>query len=502
ILSALGRLPESESEPDWEAEFNRHIPMDIKSSNPLMFNSVAEGEIQTLTSITLFAFDWNFDTFADADIVTSWQTSKDRLWDKVVLRDDLTWSDGKPFTAHDIVFSYRAIMDERVPVLAFRPATSKLRWVEAYDDRTLVYFHKESLATNVHNMLFPVIPKHGYEESIKDDYTLQNSKRHVEFEDKPVTSGAYQVVSRRRSQEIVLERRESWYMHDGKQVRDKPFIKTMRFRVIEDPNTALLALKTGKLDAMILQPEQWTTQTTSDEYYEVNTKARGVEWTYFYFGWCVKDEDGRPSPFFADPRVRKAMAYAFDYDELLNKLCYGLYSRSYGIFAPGAWMAPKKMAPLYQQDLHKAEQLLDEAGWIDHNGDGVRDKEIDGRLVPFKFNVICSNAPERIAMCNLLKENLDQIGVICNVRPMEFTVLTDKELKHNFQAALGGWGTGTDPYTLENLWKTDEKRNFINYSNPEVDRLFKEGLYEFDREKRAAIYARIHEIIYDDQAVT
>ncbi|MFO0872151.1 MAG: ABC transporter substrate-binding protein [Pirellulales bacterium] len=78
----------------------------------------------------------------------SWQTSKDWMFDSAVLRDDLTWSDGKPITAHDVEFSYLAIMTKSVPASAQRSGTDKLKYVKAYDDRTVIFFHAEPLGTN------------------------------------------------------------------------------------------------------------------------------------------------------------------------------------------------------------------------------------------------------------------------------------------------------------------------------------------------------------------
>src|SRR5690606_21567228 len=100
----------------------------------------------------------------------------------------------------------------------------------------------------------------------------------------PVCSGAYVVAERTRDQEIVLKRRESWYMHNGKQVREKPYFEEIRFRIIKDTNTALLALKGQDIEEFELTPEQWTTQTNDEDFYKYNTKATGLEWVYFYFG--------------------------------------------------------------------------------------------------------------------------------------------------------------------------------------------------------------------------
>jgi len=495
ILSALGRLPEA-GQADLGARIDRHVTGDLGSTNPIMISTSAEFDILGLTGFGLFSFGRDLEPFAAADAVVSWQTSADGLLDKVVLRDDLVWSDGKPITAHDIAFTYTVIMDPRVPVPAVRSGTDQMRGVHAYDDRTVVFFHKEPLATNVWNVNFPVLPKHVYEKTWEQDPTLKDSPQHVKLEQEPVSGGPYEIVERKRGQQIVLRRRESWSTVRGKKVREEPFFKEVRFRIIEDPNTSLLALKAGEIHEMILQPEQWITQTTGGDFYERNTKATASEWVSFHFGWNIE------SPFFADRRVRRAMSFAFDYDEMLEKLCYGLYSPCAGNFPEDSWMAPKKKLEPYRQDLDKAEALLDEAGWIDRDNDGIRDKEIDGRLVPFEFSMLVSQQPLRVAICALMKDSLDRIGVRMNVKPVESTVLQDLTQKKKFQAYFGGWGSGTDPDSSENIWKSGAMRNFVNYSNPEVDRLFEEGRRELDRAKRAEKYARIQEILHEDQPYT
>jgi peptide/nickel transport system substrate-binding protein len=383
-------------------------------------------------------------------------------------------------------------MNPRVPIPAVRSSVRHIRWVEAYDDFTFVIFHKEPMASWTENIQFPIIPKHIYEKSVEDDPTMAASDHHIKYEQQPITCGPYEYIKRVQGQETVVQRRESYFMQNGTQVREKPFLKEIRFRVITDPNTALLALKSGEVDSTTLSAEQWITQTSGDDFYRLNTKMSGLEWTEYHIEWNIK------TPFFSDKRVRQAMAYAFNMDEMRKSIFYDLVLPGAGVFHPDAWMASKNVHPI-ERDLDKAEQLLDEAGWVDSDGDGVRDKEIDGRLVPFEFTIITFEQPNAIKACTLLKDNLDQIGVICHVKPTEFTVKTQLAIDHKFQALMGGWGTGTDPATLDNIYATGQGRNFAQYSNPRVDELFKQGQREFDREKRAAIYAQIHEILFDDQ---
>lgn len=492
ILSAFSQLPASDDKVDWDATFIHHTGADANSLNPLLINSTTEMELLELTGMQLIGYDVEFNSFAVGDLVKSWQTRGDRMMDKFILRDDLTWSDGRPVTAHDIAFTFQAIMNPKTPIPAVRSQTAKLRWVHAYDDHTLVIFHKEPMASWTENLAFPMLPKHIYEKSLLDDPTMLESDYHLQFEKKPVTCGPYEYVSRVRGQEIVMRRRESYYMQDGKQVRDKPFMKEIRFRVITDPNTTLLALKNGDVHEARVTAEQWLTQTEGNDFYNRNTKLQGIEWTEFHIEWNCKD------PRFSDPRVRKAMACSLDYEEMLTSVFYNLVSQGLGVFHPDGWMASKNIEP-YKQDLDRAEKLLDEAGWTDSDGDGIRDKMVNGRLIPFEFNLISYQTPNAIKACTLLKENLDQIGVICNVKPTEFTVKADLAIKHKFQALMGGWGTGTDPSTLDNIFVTGAGRNHSQYSNSQVDKLFKQAEREFDRDKRAALYSEIHEILFEDQ---
>lgn len=497
ILSALSQLaPEDGEGVNYAARIRRGLPQDLLTTNPLLTSSMAESELNSLTAFGLFSFDWNMTPFAVTDAVESWSTSADGMYDKVVMRDDLVWSDGEPITAHDVEFSFKVIMSSQVPVPAVRTGTDRMKMVKAYDDQTLVYFHKAAEATNVWNLNFPIIPQHVYEDSIAEDPSLRTSRRHTELELNPVVGGPYKYKEWSRARQIVLERREDYYMHDGEQVRDKPYFAEVRFEIIEDHTTRLLALKSGRIDESELGAEQWETQTDGADFYRTNTKVRGDQWTYFYIGWNM---DPAKCPFFTDVRVRRAMAYTMNYDEMINTLSFGLYPRCHGIFAPGSWMYPDEPPELFEQDLDKAEDLLDEAGWADSDGDGIRDKEINGRVVPFEFTLLVSNKPDRVAICNLFKRELQRIGVMCTVQPLDAATFQQRMQDKSFQAEMAGWGAGADPFTSENIFGTGEFRNYGSYSNEEVDRLFEEGLKEFDREERAETYGRIHEIIWEDQ---
>ncbi|HEY2761580.1 MAG TPA: ABC transporter substrate-binding protein, partial [Pirellulales bacterium] len=275
ILSAFSRLPEGDQQPNWDASVTRCIIGDVNSLNPILVFSEIEFQVAAMYVFEPIAFDWNMIPFADSQYIERWQQSKDHMCDKLTLRRDCLWSDGKPITAEDIEYSYRMIENPKIPVLAVKTTADKLRDVKAYDDYTVVFYHREPLVTNQWDLDLPIIPKHVYEPlySQLDKISFEELQQRPEYQDlelHPISAGPYDCVSRTRNQELVFRRREKWFMQNGKQVRDKPYFKEVRFRIVEDPNTALLALKLGGddggLDEYEIKQEQWATQTSGPDF--------------------------------------------------------------------------------------------------------------------------------------------------------------------------------------------------------------------------------------------
>ena len=506
VLKTLGRLPDTDVIPpkdgvypgvDYSATLVRHSSADVSTFNPLLNSSTVDLESMWLTGIRPFGGTYDgFEPYASSDVNVSWQSSADHTIDKLVLRDDLSWSDGEPFTAYDIEFSYKVIMTSAVPISGERSVAERLLDVKAYDEHTLVVFHDQAKPINPLLIQFPNIPKHKYEESIKRDPTMTRSKVHEEMERNPIVAGPYYVESRIRSTEIVYRRNDHYYMHNGKQVRTKPMFERIRVKITPETATAFIKVKAGDMDSMQIPPELWE-QTNSLDFSEKNVRVFGREWSYFAFWWNLS------LPLFSDIRVREALDVAFDHDEMLRNCRRGLDRPCTGLFIDEAPWYPKDagIKPL-KRDVERAKQLLAEAGWTDSDNDGVLDKEIDGKRVPFAFTMISMNKPDRLSVCNLLKTNLQEVGIDMTVQAMEFNVWLDKMQNKTFQASMGGWEIGSDPYLCVNEWGTGAGRNWIHYSNPEVDRLFKEGEAEFDREKRMAIYQKLHCVVYADRPCT
>lgn len=443
----------------------------------------------------LFTFDKDMQWKVNDELVEDFEESDDHTEFIVHIKPGFTWQDGTPWTAHDVVFSWKQILDPRVPCVAQKPSVEPITECVALDAYTVRFVQAEPLATRLWNLLFPVIPKHIFARHKEEFPDLQTGEYYVRQAREPVGSGPYRFVEWKENTRIVFER---WEDYKG----DKPYYKQIVFRIIPDDNVALLSFEKGQVDVVDnLSAQKFALETNSEKLAEVGCKAWGVQWLFGYIGYNM---DGS-NPFFGDVRVRHAMTHACNIPFILDKILYNLGTVCTGNYHPESWMYNPDVE-LLDYNLDKARALLDEAGWKVEPETGWRYKEIDDRRVPFKFELVMpqeSTTSPKIAA--VFQQGLNRIGVRMTTRRMEWSSFLEKIRNHEFQAEIAAWGTGTDPDTGWNLWRTEEYedgRNYGGYSNARVDELFAMGRREFDFEKRRKIYQEIHKIIYDDQPYT
>lgn len=502
MIAVLCQPPASDSEVDWDAEFRRHI-VAPETLNAILVSSSYEMDVTNVMYAGAMNFDHQLVALADARFVKEWWRHKEGLYDVLILRDDLLWEDGMPWTAYDIEFSYHMIMKESISVPAQRSGTDEMKWVKAYDSNKIVFFHKESLATNQWNINFGILPKHIYERSITENPTMVDSKWHSYWNNYPLASGAYRITER-TTNHILLERRDSFYLNaKGEQIRPKPYMKYVRFKVIDNDSVALLEMKNGNIDEFRVTASQFMRQTSGDEFYKHNLKVYGPTWTYMYICWQQKGNP--PNPFFHDLRVRKAMSYAFNMERWLNDMNYGLFQQGAGTFHPDSpWGTPE--LELIQRDIEYARELLEEAGWAgDKNNNGIIDKEVNGERVDFEFTMTIPTSGTAGDCAVILQQDLKELGIKMNIQRLEWATYQERTHEKKFQACCAAWGSGSDPDTSSNIWTTiayENGRNYGGYSNLEVDELFEAGKREFNFEKRREIYQRINQLIYEDQPYT
>lgn len=462
--------------------------------NPIFPNSWADGFLRGLLFSSLvrrgqdMVLGWNHDR------VVKIEESEDRLVTTVHLRPGLTWHDGQPWTAHDVQFTWEVINDDRVPAASFKATASRILDVEALDDVTVRFVHETASPVFITNMGFPILPKHilGNPEEREKDPSLKQSEYYTHFNRfAPVGSGPFRFVEWITNDRVVVDRWDDFPF-------EKPHFRRQIIKIQTDRNVALLLFKKGELDDIWLTVQQFATQTNGPDFARVGVKAYGVRRMFAYILWNM---DGS-NPFFTDRRVRLAMAHAYDCERVLRDVSYNLYIPSNGIFDSEHWAYNADVKP-FEYDLDRAAQLLDEAGWTVNPDDGWRYKDIEGTPVKFEFTMTfpLSFADAR-RMADIYRNDLRRIGVAFKTLNLENATFSDKQLNHDFQAAVGTNGFSTDPDLWRNNFHSENYetgRNYGAYKSERVDELFALEMPEFDREKRAAYFREIQAEIFNDQ---
>ncbi len=463
--------------------------------NPFFVSSMYDFTVVDTLYAIPFTFDKDMQWMLNDDMAESLEESDDHTTFILKIKPGLTWNDGHPVTAHDIVYSWQQILDPDVPCQTQKPTVEPIKECVAIDDLTVKYVQPEPLATRHWNLVFPIIPKHIFEKDKENHPDLKTGDYYNAQSRNPVGNGPYRLVEWKENDRVIVER---WDDYKG----EKPYFKRIVFRIIPDKKMTLLTFEKGQIHAIEqLSPQQFALETNTEAFAKVGYKAWASQWLFAYIGWNM---DGS-NPFFADKRVRTAMTHALNIPLILDKVYYNLATACCGVYHPNSWMYNPEVK-LLDYDLAKARVLLDAAGWLVDADDGWRYKDINGKKVLFDFTLLTpQGSPTAPQIAAILQEDLKRVGIRMETRTLEWSAFLEKVRKHEFQAETAAWGTGTDPDTGWNLWRTDQYetgRNYVGYSNARIDELFEQGRREFDVEKRKRIYQDIHKTLYDDQPYT
>jgi peptide/nickel transport system substrate-binding protein len=254
-----------------------------------------------------------------------------------------------------------------------------------------------------------------------------------------------------------------------------------------------LELKAGNLDMMGLSPQQFLFQTKG-QFWEHNfNKYKYLSFSYTYLGYNLEH------PLFKNVKVRQALAHAINKEEIVKGVLLGQGVPTIGPYKPGTWVYNKKIRD-YSYNPELAKKMLAEEGWVDHDGDGIIDK--DGR--PFAFTILTNQGNDlRVKAATIIQYRLGKIGIKVKIRTVEWaTFIQEFVHKRRFEALILGWNVVQDP-DIYDVWHSSRAisggLNFIGYKNKEVDDLLEKGRRTFDQEKRKAIYDRLQQILHRDQ---
>jgi peptide/nickel transport system substrate-binding protein len=452
--------------------------------------------------------------------------SADKLSYTFELRPDARFADGQPLTAADVLFSMKVIQNPQVLAPHLRNYYEAVKDVQVNGEYKITFLCGEPYFRN--DMMlggFEILPRHFYDpEGLMEKVPLNSlidgsweQGPHAEavkkfgeqfnqnFNRKLLGSGPYRIADVERDlvtqQKVVLTRNPNYWGQGTAGLPATGYVDKIVFKIINNQDAAFIELTNGQLDMHTLQPLEFKEKSWSDDFSQRFLK--GIEYSsgYAYIGW------NNHHPIFRDKAVRQAMTMLTNRESLVKNLLFGLGET---IESPIHKFRPEYNNSLkpYPYSAEQAAELLAQAGWADSDGDGLLDKNIDGALTPFSFEILVNSGNQlRKDVALILQGELKDAGIDCQVRELDWSILLQRVKGQDFAAVVLGW-TSSMRFPPDNyqIWHSSQAggrgSNYISYSNPEVDKILEDYRREFDPKKRIALYQRYQEILHDEQPYT
>jgi peptide/nickel transport system substrate-binding protein len=437
--------------------------------NPLLASTPSERDV---TRLLFEGLTWVDGTGRpQPELAESWTTSDDGLRYTFRLRRDVTWHDGEPVTATDVLFTIRLVQSPGFPG---NPALSTF-WrgirVDIDDPHTVVFTLLEPFAPFPNYASLPILPAHRLQGMLPEDLAGDP------FSLGPVGTGPFRLVSfDREGRRALLARYDGYYAR-------KPYLDEVEFRFYETVDELLAAFRSGEIDGAGILP--W------------EVVARGIDlgadariyapllagMTALFFN--------QQTQLFSDERVRQAIALGIDRASLVREVFQGQAEPATGPIPISLWAYGAQPTPV---DRERARQLLQAAGWGDSNSDGI----LDSGGVAFRFTLLVNqDDAQRVAVAHALAAQLHLLGIVVTVQPLPAPELREALLERQYSAAVFGWVPILgDPDCFE-LWHSSQADNGLNVSglrNQTVDTLLFQARTTTDLRQRRSLYVEFQRV--------
>jgi len=436
---------------------------DPKTFNPITANEQSSEEIYRHLFAGLLGFDWTSQQVTP-ELAESWTNMPDgRTW-TFKLRKNLSWSDGEPLTADDVVFTWNDVIynpgidnvTRDLFVIDGKPFT-----VTKLDDVTIQVVTPDIYAPFLENFgNVPILPKHVLAKTVADKTFISAYGVNWKPED-IVGSGPFRIKEYKSAQHILLER-NPYFCEVDKKGQRLPYFDNIIYTVVPDFNAMSLRFLSGESDV-----DDFIFPYEYDHFKTDSAKGRftllepgiGLETGFFWFNQNTNVNpktgktyvDPKNLKWFRNAKFRQACSYAIDRDAIIKSVYSGRAIPNYGFVTPGNKKWFNSNTRQYPHDLAKARELLKEIGIEDRNGDGILE-DADGNQIEFALNTNVGNsAREKIAV--LIKSDLEKLGIKVIFQPVEFNTLIQKiDVTYDYECLLLSLGGGgTDPSSSMNV---------------------------------------------------
>jgi len=404
-----------------------------------------------------------------ADLAEGWQLGRNGRRLTFFLRKGVKWHDGEEFTAADVVFTYRQVTSPGTPT-PLKCQFGPVRQVSAPDRYTVVVDYEEPFGSALESWTIGIVPEHVFKSREVTDPS---------FDRAPVGTGPYRLKEWLPGQKLVLT---SFPEH----FRGSPRLPQLIIKIIPDPTTRFLELKTGHIDVMELSPAQYAEWQKNPPGGPELTLYRCEAVRYGFLGF------NHLHPAFREREIRQAFSMAIDKTAIIQGVLKGLGSVGHSPFPPKAWYSHDSL-PSLPFDPSKAKEIFQKWGFA-----------LMSAIEPGSPLILATNyeSKENLLTAQIIQENLQALGVTIRIRTYDWLTFRHVVInKRQFDLIVLERHFLWDP-DLYTLWHSSQIKegewNFLNYHNPEVDRLLAEGRRTLEKDRRRALYRQLQEIMAQD----
>jgi len=411
------------------------------------------------------------------DLAETWEFSGDGKELTFYIRENANWSDGQPVTAEDVIFTLEELQDPDAPYTRIHDlsiAGEPIQF-EAVDAKTVKFIMADSYGPILSLMSdMWIMPKH----LVNADDPLAGP-----FNQQPIGSGPFKFVEWKQGESLTVEANEGYY-------DSRPYLDKIVFRMIPSKEAAVPALQSGEIDAVEVRSSQLP-QLQGDRNLVVIPDPD--------YDHAVQFRINTKSPILSNHLVRQALNIATDREEYIWGVWGGYAEPSNTMFSKAAfcWEASEPTLPEY--DVEAAKALLEEAGWKDEDGDGIREAHgVEGLDdgTPFSFELITYSAARYGPLLPIAQAQWKKVGLDLKIRVLEPAAAGEIIDAYEHDMYAGGWGSfGREPQMYRGMWG---KGNTYQYHNPKVNELWDAGAREVDEAKRKAIYDEMENIYAEE----
>jgi peptide/nickel transport system substrate-binding protein len=489
------------------------------TADPKSFNPILAKETST-TSVTHLIFEGltrtnGVTTLVEPNLARSWEHSEDgRTW-TFHLEEDVLWSDGTPFTADDVVFTFqKLIYNPDIPSSSRDIFTidGKEIQVSKTSPHTVRFELPVPFAPFLRSLSQEILPRHR----LIDVVERGEFNHHWGLDSPPseiIGTGPFLLKSHRTGERIDLVRNPRYWKHDLEGNR-LPYLAHFVYLVVTNQDVALLKFREGTLDSMSLRGSDFAILKPLEEsgkFTVYNTgPAFGTNFLFFNQNTGTHPETGEPyvepykTAWFRDARFRRAVSYAIDRESMINIVMSGLGFPQHAAMSPSAGIFYNAGVTRYRYDPERAKALLEEAGLIDRDRDGVRE-DAQGNVLEFTLYTNSGNT-DRLKIAEIIRKDLEMIGCQVHFTALEFNHLVTKlDASLDWEAMILGLTGGIDPHFGSNVWYSWGQLHmwFPRQSEPStpwearIDEIYTEAAQELNEERRKALYDEWQQIVAD-----